>query len=140
MKLIKIRATATVIEALQFLEQAAWEDCGMPKNVKWAIKHDPHNYAAITHLVLHRYKTVIELRRPEELYAVQKSAKFWADDNCAVSAQMRAAFRRLDEKLQRLARSRADAPRCKGENYHVFALGANNCSLCSWDRYKEQAS
>jgi len=29
-------------------------------------------------------------------------------------------------------------PRCKGSNYHVFALGAAKCSVCNYDRYPQQ--
>lgn len=28
-------------------------------------------------------------------------------------------------------------PLCRGHNYHVFSLGADRCSICSWRRFPE---
>ncbi len=30
---------------------------------------------------------------------------------------------------------RTNTPPCKGANYHVFALGADACSMCGWRRH-----
>jgi len=31
-----------------------------------------------------------------------------------------------------------NVPLCKGEGYHVFALGADRCSVCGWNRYERE--
>lgn len=33
----------------------------------------------------------------------------------------------------------AGVPRCKGYDYHVFALGSAHCSICNWNRYAAPA-
>jgi hypothetical protein len=38
-----------------------------------------------------------------------------------------------------LATRNGTVPLCKGANYHVFALGASQCSVCGWNRYPHAA-
>lgn len=56
--------------------------------------------------------------------------------DCATAAgRVSRSLAAMAGNVRRAAAVASSVPRCRGYNYHVFALGASACSICAWDRY-----